>query len=152
MSPRTIHILTYRDNRFRLGAGQGFQFTGGIPAQELYALLRGRMDQRLVAEMGEAGAAPASAFSLPVKHLGRITGSEGTLVFEDGSVVYSTPKAGDSRTWRYSDIESLSSAVRFEMTVTTLEKNFHFQLKQPITEAGYNELWLQIETRNGRIQ
>jgi hypothetical protein len=38
------------------------------------------------------------------------------------------------------------------LTITTLEKGFNFQLKQPITEARYNQLWLQIEKKNGRIQ
>jgi len=35
----------------------------------------------------------------------------------------------------------------FQLTITTLEKPFNFQLKQPITEARYNDLWLQIEKK-----
>jgi hypothetical protein len=110
------------------------------------------MDQRLVAEIGQSGELPQETFSLPVKHLGRIIGSEGTLAFEAESVVYSAPKDAESRTWRYSDIDSISSSDRFQLTIATLEKSFNFQLKQPITEARYNELWLQIEKKNGRIQ
>ncbi len=152
LSPRSIHILTYRDNKFRLGADEGYQFTGRIPAGELYAILSDRMDQRLVAAVGQVSGPPDDAFSLPVKHLGRIMGSEGTLVFEADSVVYSTDRDGDSRTWRYSDIESIGSAGRFELSIATREKSFHFQLKQPLAEARYNQLWLQIEKKNGRIQ
>jgi hypothetical protein len=33
-----------------------------------------------------------------------------------------------------------------------LEKQFHFQLKQAINESTYNQLWLEIEKKNGRIQ
>jgi hypothetical protein len=149
LSPRSIHILSYRDNKLKLGADEGYQFTAKIPAEELYAILRDRMDQRLVAEIGEQ---PSDGYSLPVKHLGRITGSSGTLTFAKGSVVYSTPTNCESRTWRYSDIENISTSSRFQLTITTLEKNFNFQLQQPITEARYNELWLQIEKKNGRIQ
>jgi hypothetical protein len=152
LSPRSIHILTYRDSKLRMGADEGYEFTGKIPAGELYAILRDRMDQRLVAEIGQAGDLSHVAFSLPVKHLGRVIGSEGSLAFEAESVVYSTPKKDESRTWRYSDIDSISSSDRFQLTITTLEKSFNFQLKQPITEARYNELWLQIEKKNGRIQ
>lgn len=65
-------------------------------------------------------------------------------------MVYDTPRA--PRTWRYSDIQFISSANPFQLTNTTLEKQFHFQLKQAITESTYNQLWLEIERKNGRIQ
>jgi len=152
LSPGSVHILTYRDRRLRLGADEGYKFTGAIPAGELYSILRDRMDQRLVAEIGDAGAQSEAALRLPVKLLGRIAGSEGTLSFGADSVVYTSSGKEQSRTWRYSDIDGISSSDRFQLTVTTLEKSFHFQLKQPISEARYNELWLQIERKNGRIQ
>ena len=46
----------------------------------------------------------------------------------------------------------ISTSNPFQLTVTTLEKQFHFQLKQAITESTYNQLWLEIEKKNGRIQ
>lgn len=150
LTPRSIHILTYKDSKLRLGADEGYEFTGSIPAGDLYTLLRDRMDQRLVAQMGPVSG--GEAFSLPVKHLGRVAGSEGTLAFTPEGIAYETPSKNQSRTWRYPDIDGISSSGRFELTITTLEKDFHFQLKQPITEARYNELWLQIEKKNGRIQ
>lgn len=155
LAPRSIHILTYKDSRLRLGAGERYEFTGEIPVEGLYALLRDRMDQRFVAQVGQEHAGPAlglPTLTLPVKHQARILGSEGTLAFTPDSIVYSTPAKNRSRTWRYTDIDSISSSGRFQLTITTLEKGFNFQLKQPITEARYNQLWLQIENKNGRIQ
>ena len=107
-------------------------------------------------------AAPANrpVWSAAVKHLGRITGSEGTLAFGEDSVVYTTEAKDDSRTWRYADIDSVSSRGPFQLTISTFEKErsqygdrreFNFVLKQAITEAKYNELWLRIERKNGRI-
>jgi hypothetical protein len=150
LAPESIYILTYKDSKLRLGADQGYAFTGKIPAEELYALLRERMDQRFVAALGQVSG--AVSFSLPVKHLRPIAGSEGMLAFGADAIVYSTPTKAESRTWRYSDIESISCSGPFQLTITTLEKGFNFQLKQPITEARYNQLWLQIEKKNGRIQ
>jgi hypothetical protein len=150
LAPGSIHILTYKDGKLRLGADRGYEFTGKIPVQELYALLRGRMDQRFVAKVGQASGLPS--WSLPVKHLGPVIGSEGTLAFGADAIVYSTAARAESRTWRYSDIENISSSGPFQLTITTLEKGFNFQLEQPITEARYNQLWLQIEKKNGRIQ
>jgi hypothetical protein len=150
LAPESIYILTYKDSKLRLGEDRAYNFTGKIPAGELYALLKNRMDQRFVAAVGQALGLPT--WSLPVKHLSLIVGSEGTLAFTADAIVYSTPAKAGSRTWRYSDIESIASSGPFQLTLTTLEKGFNFQLKQPITEAGYNQLWLQIEKRNGRIQ
>jgi hypothetical protein len=150
LSPGSIHILTYKDSKLRLGADREYDFTGKVPAEALYSLLRDRMDQRLVAAVGQDSG--LSSLSLPAKHLALIAGTEGTLSFTPDAITYSTPAKDDSRTWRFSDIETISSSGSFELTITTLEKTFHFQLKQPITEASYNELWLQIEKKNGRIQ
>jgi hypothetical protein len=150
LSPESIYILTYKDSKLRLGEDRAYTFTGKIPAEELYALLADRMDQRFVAAVGQALGLPT--FSVPAKQLKPIAGSEGTLSFTAGAIVYSTPAKTESRTWRYSDIENIASSGPFQLTITTLEKPFNFQLKQPITEARYNDLWLQIEKKNGRIQ
>ncbi len=145
-----IRLLTYKDSKIRLGRDMAYDFTGSIPAVELYPMLSRRLDQRFVARIAEPP--EGDGFSIPVKYLGRITGSEGTLAFRSGVVVYSTPQQGESRTWRYSDIDGISSSGRFQLTVTTMEKSFNFQLKRPLADARYNELWLAIEKKNGRIQ
>ena len=157
LSPERIYILTYKDSKLRLGEDRAYSFTGNIPAEELYALLKDRMDQRFVAAVGQperpaTGALGLPTWSVPAKHLRPIVGSEGTLQFGADAVMYSTPTRDESRTWRYADIESIASSGPFQLTITTSEKGFNFQLKQPITEARYNQLWLQIEKKNGRIQ
>jgi hypothetical protein len=150
LAPESIYILTYKDSKLRLGKDREYNFTGKIPAEELYPLLKDRMDQRFVAAVGQGIGLPS--WSVPVKHLRPIIGSEGILSFAADAIVYSTPAKAESRTWRYADIESIGSSGPFQLTITTLEKGFNFQLKQPITEAKYNQLWLQIEKKNGRIQ
>lgn len=158
LEPDRIRILTYKDRNLRLGADASYEFAGKVPADTLYALWKNRMDQRFVAALPQPA---AGGFSIPVKHLGRIQGSEGTLTFGEDVIVYATPAPGDSRTWRYQDIDNISSSGPFQLSVTTFERarshygdrrGFNFQLKQPITEASYNQIWLQIETKNGRIQ
>jgi hypothetical protein len=146
----SIEIRTYRDRKLHLGADQSYDFKGEVPAESLYPDLRDHLDTRLVAAFGEAP--DGASWSVPVKRLGTITGSEGTLAFAGDAIVYSAPNAGASRTWRYSDIDNIASSGRYELTITTPERAFHFQLKQPITESRYNDLWLTIEKKNGRIQ
>jgi hypothetical protein len=158
LEPEEIHILSYKDSKLRLGSDREYDFTGKLPAEDLYQLWSKRLDQRFVAALPQPA---AEGFLIPVKHLKRITGSEGTLGFEKDSVVYSTSASGESRRWRYSDIDSISSSGPFQLTITTYErarshygdrKGFNFDLKQPMTEARYNEIWLRIERTNGRIQ
>jgi hypothetical protein len=133
ISPEGVTVLTY-DGPRRV-------FTGKVPAAELYPMLRDQMDQRLVAALAEE---VPGAWSIPVGH--------GTIAFGADAIVYSTKTPGESRTWRYSDIDTISSAGPFELTVTTLEKTFHFQLKQPLAERRYDELWMQLQRKNGKIQ
>ena len=156
---REILVVSYHDDLLRLGADRTYRFDGEIPARQLYDLMKDRMDQRLVAAISDQPAGPE--WSIPVKRLGSLRGSQGLLAFGPDSVVFSTDAAGQSRTWRYADIDSISSSGPFQLTVTTFErarshygdrKGFNFQLKQPITEARYNAIWLEIERKNGRIQ
>ena len=156
LSPGHIAVLTYRDNKWKLGADRGYEFEGDVPGG-LYALWSARLDQRFVVEQAEK----IEGWSLPVKHLKRISGSEGTLTFGKDRIVYETAAREDSRTWRYRDIESVSSSGPFQLTVTTYErarshygdrKGFNFQLKRALDEARYNQLWLDIQLKNGRIE
>ena len=143
-----VHILTYRDSKLRLGADVAYTFSGEIPVETLYAQWRAKLDQRFVAAVGEEPGEPG--YSLPARHVAAIKGSEGRLTFAGNGVVYDA--GGDARTWRYSDIQFVSSSGPFQLTITTFEKQFNFQLKQPMPEARYNQLWLDIEKKNGRIQ
>ncbi len=150
LSPDRITVLTYQDNRYRLGADRGYEFTGKIPALELYDLLKGRLDQRFVAALADA-TFPVQ-WSVPAKHLLPITGCEGVLSFGADAISWSTPAKDDSRTWRYQDIANIASSGPFDFTITTLEKTFHFQLKQTLAERRYDDLWMEIEKKNGKIQ
>ena len=72
LSPRTIHILSYKDSKLKLGRDRAWEFTGDIPAGELYALWRDKLDQRLIAELAAAPGEPL--WSIPVKHLRSLSG------------------------------------------------------------------------------
>ena len=156
LAPDRVVVVSYENGRLA-GKERSYEFSGAVPAAELYALLKDRMDQRLIAEMAQP---PGGAtWLLPAKHVGR-AGSLGTLELTPETIVYRTPALDESRTWRYTDIASISSSGPFQLTITTFElapaqyggrKDFDFELRQPISEDRYNELWLQVERKNGRI-
>jgi hypothetical protein len=147
LAPGRLNILTYKDCKLRLGADVSFTFTGKIPVETLYPQWRAKLDQRFVAAVADEDSV---AEGIAVKHVNLLRGTQGILSFTPDSVIYAS--SGDSRTWRYSDIQFISSSGPFQLTITTFEKQFHFQLKQPIAETRYNQLWLDIERKNGRIQ
>jgi hypothetical protein len=111
LAPGGIRILTYKDSKLRLGRDREYNFTGKIPAEDLYRLWKDRMDQRFVAAVGQperdsalsrpaTGVPDLPSWSLPVKHLRSVIGSEGTLSITADAIVYSTPAKDESRTWR----------------------------------------------------
>lgn len=102
--------------------------------------------------MAALAESPDDDFAIPVKHLKSIVGSQGTLEFGADSIEYATEAPGESRTWRYSDIDSISSSGQFQLTITTIEKGFNFELKEALSESRYNQIWLDIQKKNGRIQ
>jgi hypothetical protein len=80
-------------------------------------------EQRFVAELADTSVRPL--WKIPVKHLGRLR-----------------------------DIDNISTSGPFELTLTTFERavsnygsrrDFHFQLKEPLEEHKYNELWTRIQ-------
>jgi len=156
LAPDRIVVMTYENGRLP-GTERRYAFNGTVPAAELYALLKDRLNQRMVAELAEPPG--RVAWSLPAKHVGR-AGSEGTLELAAETITYRTDAPDESRTWRYTDIAGISSSGPFQLTITTFEhapahyggrKDFNFELQQPIAEARYDELWLRIEAKNGRI-
>jgi hypothetical protein len=144
-----IHLQSYWDDKWKLGADREFDFTGKIPA-ELYAVWKDRLDGRFVAGIADSRVKPL--WQVPAKHLGRIMGSEGVLEIGDDRIVYKTDHKDDSRTWRLSDIENISSTGPYDFTVITREKGFRFQLKQVLSQARYNELWRRWNDTKGKEQ
>lgn len=93
-----------------------------------------------------------------MKHLLRFGGDEGVLQGGPDAIVYKSADKAESRTWRYEDIENVSSAGPYQLSITTFErarlhygnlKGFNFQLKQKLSEARYNDLWLQLNRTKG---
>lgn len=150
LAPDRVRLLTYQDSRWKLGADREYEFRG-TGFESAYALLKDRLDQRFIAELAEGDFEPL--WQIPVKRLGRIGGSEGTLIVGRDRIVFETARKGDSRTWRYKDIDSISASGPFQLTLTSFErawahygdrKDFNFQLRRPLEEARYNDLWRRL--------
>ncbi len=159
LSPEKLVVVTYKDRKWFLGVDKEFEFYiagKGESFSPAYGFLKAKMDQRFVAALPDP--APDALWELPVKLLGTIQGSEGALQVSADRVVYKTSKKGQSRTWRFEDIENASTSGPFQLTVTTYErakthygslKGFNFQLKQRLDEKRFDLLWRRINRDKG---
>lgn len=158
LSDHDIGITTYRDRLLRLGLDQQEQFTmkPGQDVRSAYRLLKDRMDQRLV--VAAAFGNPEASSAIPAKLLGVIGGAQGVLELGEDWIAFRTPGPGESRTWRFTDIDNIARTGPFRLTLVTFErgraqygdrKEFNFQLRQPLPETQYDALWLRLNESKG---
>lgn len=154
LAPDAVTVWTFEDSRWKLGADRVYRFEA-LHRQDfrpVYDFLKSRLDGRLIAALADESL-PAE-WEVPAKHkLGLTGGSHGVLRFGKDWISYQTSMAGDSRTWRFEDVENINSSHPFALTITTRERSkshyggfrdFHFQLKEPLEEARLQRLWLML--------
>ena len=158
VSPDRLVLVTYKDRKWLLGIDKEFEFylPKGKSFEDAYAVLKDKLDRRFVAALADPQ--PNVSWELPVKLLGTIQGSEGVLQVGPDRIVYKTDRARQSRTWRYDDIENVSTSDRYQLTLTTYErakthygsmKGFNFQLKRPLDEKRFESLWKRLNQEKG---
>ena len=158
VSPDKLVLVTYKDRKWLLGVDKEFEFNlrKGRSFEDAYTMLKDKLDRRFVAALADPR--PGALWELPVKLLGTIQGSEGVLQVGPNRIVYRTDRPRQSRTWRYEDIENVSTSDRYQLTLTTYErarahygsmKGFNFQLKQPLDEKRFEALWKRLNQDKG---
>jgi hypothetical protein len=149
LGPDTLRIVTYEDNRWQFGRDRVYVFDR-LPATlaaEWYPVFRARLDRRFVAALADEALIPE--WQIPVKLAHGRAGSQGMVLVGAEGVVYKSTQAGESRTWRMRDLENVSSSGVFDLTITTHEREFRFQLKQELVEPRYQELWRRVNQGRG---
>ena len=147
LAPARIRVQTYEDNRREFGRDRVYTFDH-LPADaagRVYAVLSPKLDQRFVAHVPGQVASPI--YETPAKLLHGRYGANGVLKIGTDGIAFAA--AGESRAWRYSDIDSISSAGAFELTLNTIEGENRFQLKQPLARDRYDDLWRRLSEAKG---
>jgi hypothetical protein len=153
LSDAELRILTYEDQKWQLGRDRDFVFDR-LPeglAQQVYPLFTRNLDQRFIAELADPDVHALWQAGAKLRH--GLSGSQGDLLIGEDRILYQANAAGESRTWRLADIDNIATAGPFDLAITTLERSdwrhagpteFRFELKQPLSEDRYNELWRRI--------
>jgi len=158
VSPDKLVLVTYKDRKWLLGVDKEFEFflPKGKSFEAAYTMLKDKLDRRFVAAVADPQ--PNMLWELPAKLLGRIQGSEGVLQVGPDRIVFKTNRSRQSRTWRYQDIENISTSDRYQLTLTTYErakmhygsmKGFNFQLKQRLDDRRFQMLWKRVNQDKG---
>lgn len=150
----SLRILTYEDVAWKLGRDREYEFDR-LPegmAQRIINAVRGHIDERrIVAALSDSSMTPI--WQVKAKRLEGWGGSEGVVLVGEDSIVYKSEERNASRTWRFAQIENVSSSGPFDLTITTFERDgsgfggrrdFRFQLKAELSEDRYNALWHRL--------
>jgi hypothetical protein len=93
--------------------------------------------------------AQAAGFArLPARHRTRTGGSNGALRFTAQGIDYLTSKPGDSRAWRWRDLQTVSNPDAYHLTVFAYRDTFSFELKEPMPSELFDRLSAKILQQN----
>ena len=88
------------------------------------------------------------AYAIPAHHRTGTGGTNGTLRFRDGGIDYVTESTGDSRSWRWADLQTLSDPDPYHLLVFGYHDNYTFDLKEPLPQSLYYGLVDALDLKN----
>lgn len=132
-----IRIETYERVKRRLEGRQvhTFQIREGAPGEAL-ALFLSKALQRPVVGTFELSSKPVAEIRAYHRH--RVGGCHGELHIDQESIRFVSARSGDSRTWRYGEVETVGTKNQFHFRVSTLGEAYNLDLQERLPEAAYN--------------
>lgn len=145
VSPERVDIRLFSGRKLRLKFPHN-----EAKAREIIAAWRPLLDNRLVAALP---AAPTEVeWEVPVQLKRLLPGPQGVLRFTKDTIIFATDARGQSRIWRYDDIDNISSADPFELTISTHERHhrlYNFTLKQRTDQKRIDAIWRRLQRQQG---
>ena len=92
---------------------------------------------------------PASqGIVIPAHHRTLTGGTNGTLHLSDSGIDYVTDVRGDSRSWRWADLQTLSDPDPFHLLVFGYRDTYNFDLKEPLPRSLFFRLVDALDSNN----
>ncbi|HET7214801.1 MAG TPA: hypothetical protein VFL79_14505 [Terriglobia bacterium] len=105
---------------------------------------------RRVQKPAKNGRPDPSAFgfaSIPARRRTFGGGTNGVLHFRKQGIDYVTTKGRGSRSWRWSDIQTIAHPDPYHFRVQGYRETFEFELKQPMPRKLFDQLWDEVYGR-----
>jgi len=150
LSPQTLTIKTYENRKDHLPGMQRFRFDldRDVPpkiAAELASKVQ-RPSRNTVPDQTSQGVL------IPAHHRTLTGGTNGFLRISDRGLAYETGVRGDSRSWRWADLQTVSDPDPFHLLVFGYRDTYAFDLKAPLSHSLYYKLVDAIDAQDGRGQ
>jgi len=140
LSAHGLDIETYQNRRWHLSGDREFHLslTNAVPAAvaEEFAL---RVQKPV--ENGRPDPGASGFASLPARRRTFGGGTNGVLHFRSAGIDYVTSGGRGSRSWRWSDIQTIAHPDPYHFRVQGYRETFEFELKQPMSRRLFNRLW-----------
>ncbi len=144
---RRLVIIDYENRHHRMPGERRFRFDLGQPVPpSVAAELALRVGKPV--RNGDPDPKGASLSAIPARHGTRFGGSNGTLRFRDEGIDYVTTGGEGSRSWRWSDIQTLANPDPYHFRIGGYREIFEFELKQPMSRQFFDRLWDRLYASN----
>ncbi|HEV2493429.1 MAG TPA: hypothetical protein VG204_10225 [Terriglobia bacterium] len=140
LTPRRLIVTGYENRGWRRHGDRRFRFDLATPVPpEVAATLA----QHVAKPARNGDPLPnATAFAtLPARHRARTGGSNGMLRFRANGIDYVTRTPGESRSWRWADVQTLANPDPYHLRVAGFRETFEFALKKPLSRQLFDRLW-----------
>ena len=144
--PRTLTIETYQNRTHHVPGMQRFQFDLDQAVPPEIAAELSRQIQR-PSKNGIPDSASQGIVIL-AHHRTLTGGTNGTLRLSESGIDYLTSVRGDSRSWRWADLQTLSDPDPFHLLVFGYRDTYNFDLKEPLSRSLFYRLVDALDAHN----
>jgi hypothetical protein len=144
--PSVIRVESYEMLKRKFSGRQEYVFRLRSPraAEENDRLVKFLSEHTQRPVLGNQAFSSEPEFEIPAYHRHVLSGCNGTLQITPEGIRFLGSKEDHSRTWKYSEIETIGSSDPFSFRVTTLAETFTFDLKNRLPEEAYNLVWQRV--------
>jgi len=137
-NPREVRIETYDALKRRLLGRQVYTFKHREVEHgpDLARFFAAHLKRPVVGFL--ASPSQGDVYELPAYHRHRFGGCHGKLRIDASGIQFVSDRAQDSRTWSYSDIETVGTMNAFNFRISSLNETYNFDLKERLPPAAYD--------------
>jgi len=145
LSPHSLVIETYQNRKKHMPGVERlrFEMTESVSPQVAADLAKEvqRPSQNAVPDPTVQG------IVIPAHHRSLAGGTNGILRFRDGGIDYVTGAPDDSRSWRWADLQTLSSPDPYHLLAFGYRDTYSFDLKELLPQSLYYRLVDEIDAQ-----
>jgi hypothetical protein len=146
MTAHRLNLETYQNRSWHFPGDREFHFslTTAVPpaVAEQFARRVGKP-----AVNGRPNPSVSGFASLAARHRTFGGGTNGVLHFRKGGIDYVTHGGRSSRSWRWSDIQTIANPDPWHFSVQGYRETYDFELKQTMSQKLFDQLWDKVYGR-----